>query len=256
MLQYPMFLATGLGVPMPFSKVVLALYEYASHVVAVFEVDPELRKMAFAVTDSLAPLKFQENGIPKEHMAYMTSLLMPVYILLPVALARWTAGSAPFDLALKAYQLRVLVVPAIAILAYYTPKSVDPIPWGFYAAIMTVSLISAVASQAMFVSSMAFFAQVSDPAMGGTYMTLLNTMCNLGGMWPGTVTMKLVDGLSCQSESCTVKSDGFYTMAVVAFHVGVLWYVVAAPTAKWLQHLKPAEWRAHAANSVSAMACV
>jgi hypothetical protein len=66
MLQYPMFLATGLGVPMPFSKVVLALYEYASHVVAVFEVDPELRKMAFAVTDSLAPLKFQENGIPKE----------------------------------------------------------------------------------------------------------------------------------------------------------------------------------------------
>ncbi len=34
----------------------------------------------------------------------------------------------------------------------------------------------------MFVSIMAFFAQVSDPAVGGTYMTLLNTITNLGGI--------------------------------------------------------------------------
>ena len=32
-----------------------------------------------------------------------------------------------------------------------------------------------VASQLIFVSSMSFFARVSDPSIGGTYMTLLNT---------------------------------------------------------------------------------
>jgi PAT family acetyl-CoA transporter-like MFS transporter 1 len=32
----------------------------------------------------------------------------------------------------------------------------------------------------MFVSQMAFFAQISDPKIGGTYMTLLNTLGNLG----------------------------------------------------------------------------
>jgi Acetyl-coenzyme A transporter 1 len=32
----------------------------------------------------------------------------------------------------------------------------------------------------MFVPLMAFFAKVSDPAIGGTYMTLLNTVCNFG----------------------------------------------------------------------------
>jgi PAT family acetyl-CoA transporter-like MFS transporter 1 len=32
----------------------------------------------------------------------------------------------------------------------------------------------------MFVSQMAFFATVSDPKIGGTYMTLLNTLTNLG----------------------------------------------------------------------------
>ena len=93
----------------------------------------------------------------------------------------------------------------------------------------------------MFVSNMAFFARISDPAMGGTYMTMLNTLSNLGGshqqskstfdvkqgqhalhvllfraslrtsppgMWPGTVTLKLIDFATCKSNGCLVKADG------------------------------------------------
>lgn len=41
----------------------------------------------------------------------------------------------------------------------------------------------------MFVAIMAFFAKVSDPAVGGTYMTLLNTLTNLGGNWPATLAL-------------------------------------------------------------------
>ena len=32
----------------------------------------------------------------------------------------------------------------------------------------------------IFVAQMAFHAKISDPAIGGTYMTLLNTVANLG----------------------------------------------------------------------------
>ena len=32
----------------------------------------------------------------------------------------------------------------------------------------------------MFVAQMAFYAKISDPLIGGTYMTLLNTVTNLG----------------------------------------------------------------------------
>lgn len=42
---------------------------------------------------------------------------------------------------------------------------------------------------AMFVSVMAFHARVSDPSIGGTYMTLLNTVSNLGGNWPATLAL-------------------------------------------------------------------
>jgi len=48
----------------------------------------------------------------------------------------------------------------------------------------------------MFVAAMAFFAKISDPAVGGTYMTFLNTLCNLGGNWPNTVVLWLVDVLT------------------------------------------------------------
>lgn len=48
----------------------------------------------------------------------------------------------------------------------------------------------------MFVSIMAFFAKISDPVVGGTYMTLLNTVVNLGGNWPATLALWFVDPLT------------------------------------------------------------
>lgn len=48
----------------------------------------------------------------------------------------------------------------------------------------------------MFIAVMAFFAKVSDPRSGGTYMTLLNTLSNLGGTWPATVVLWMVDVLT------------------------------------------------------------
>lgn len=56
----------------------------------------------------------------------------------------------------------------------------------------------------MFVASMAFFARVSDPGVGGTYMTLLNTLSNLGGNWPNTVALWLVEPLSW--KQCTTDT--------------------------------------------------
>lgn len=66
----------------------------------------------------------------------------------------------------------------------------------------------------MFVSLMAFFAQISDSSIGGTYMTLLNTICNLGGNWPSTLALWFVDTLTsrgCENApqfSCDNKELG------------------------------------------------
>ena len=67
----------------------------------------------------------------------------------------------------------------------------------------------------MFVSMMSFFARVSDPAVGGTYMTLLNTLSNLGGVWTSTTALWFVDVLTWKScvgantteVTCSSKHD-------------------------------------------------
>lgn len=60
----------------------------------------------------------------------------------------------------------------------------------------SVAFFSQVTLYSMYVSIMAFNAKVSDPLIGGTYMTLLNTVSNLGGNWPSTVALWLVDPLT------------------------------------------------------------
>jgi PAT family acetyl-CoA transporter-like MFS transporter 1 len=53
-----------------------------------------------------------------------------------------------------------------------------------------------------FVSFMAFYSRVSDADMGGTYMTLLNTVSNLGFKWVETSMMFAIDAVS--SKQCVV----------------------------------------------------
>lgn len=42
----------------------------------------------------------------------------------------------------------------------------------------------------------AFFAKISDAAIGGTYLTLLNTVSNFGGTWPKFLIYRVVDMLT------------------------------------------------------------
>jgi PAT family acetyl-CoA transporter-like MFS transporter 1 len=64
-------------------------------------------------------------------------------------------------------------------------------------------LLDQFGSQLMFVSQMAFFARVSDPAIGGTYMTLLNTVANLGSKWPASLSLALMEPLT--SATCAIN---------------------------------------------------
>lgn len=42
----------------------------------------------------------------------------------------------------------------------------------------------------------AFFSRISDPRIGGTYMTLLNTVRNLANAIPNLILLKTVDFLT------------------------------------------------------------
>ncbi|XP_034813535.1 acetyl-coenzyme A transporter 1 isoform X2 [Pan paniscus] len=122
----------------------------------------------------------------------------------------------------------------------------------------------------MYVSIMAFNAKVSDPLIGGTYMTLLNTVSNLGGNWPSTVALWLVDPLTvkecvgasnqnCRTPdavelckklggSCVTALDGYYVESIICVFIGFGWWFFLGPKFKKLQDEGSSSWKCKRSN--------
>ena len=116
---------------------------------------------------------------------------------------------------------------------------------------------------------MAFYNRVSDPAVGGTYMTMLNTISNLGSAWPTTAALYVVgkttvtqcvpkacdasvvralrkaatgaDGCGCVDETVV---DGFYVTCAISLAVGFLWFTAMRARVEPLQAQPPKAWLA------------
>ncbi|KAG8696483.1 hypothetical protein FRC09_008484 [Ceratobasidium sp. 395] len=157
--------------------------------------------------------------------------------------------------------------------------TVKPVPTSYFWGIVLFTVLGSFSSTVQFVGMSAFHTQVSDPLIGGTYMTLLNTISNLGGTWPRIFVLKGVDFFSvatckvkeetgdiimkaseCVSDHgkaacadlggvCHTERDGYYIVSWICITLGasiLLFYIW--PTAKKLQALRQSEWRVNTFN--------
>ncbi|KRT82887.1 hypothetical protein AMK59_4132 [Oryctes borbonicus] len=229
-------------------------------------------KVGFSATDSVMTLKLVEAGIPKEKLGLMAVPLIPLQIALPLVISKYTTGPRPMDLFVKAIPFRLLFGFVAAFLVWVTPTIVPDalagLPFMYYALLLICYALHQICVYCMFVSIMAFFARISDPKVGGTYMTLLNTLSNLGGNWPATVALWLVDPLTwkecaggaehannfcrdsleqelCQSKGgkCTTVLDGYYVETLICAVVGFIWLAWARSKIKKIQSYTDADWK-------------
>ncbi|CAI5694171.1 unnamed protein product [Oreochromis niloticus] len=224
-------------------------------------------KMGFSAADAVTGLKLMEAGVPKEQLALLAVPMVPLQIFLPVVISRYTAGPRPLDIFYKAFPFRLLIGLEFALLVWWTPsvKQEGGFPVYYYAVVLLSYALHQVALYSMYVACMAFHAKVSDPLIGGTYMTLLNTVTNLGGNWPSTVALWLVDpltskecqgaaGQSCGSSEeallcvkeggvCVTTLDGYYVESVVCVVIGLAWWVWLGKKMRRLQEQSPAAWK-------------
>jgi MFS transporter, PAT family, solute carrier family 33 (acetyl-CoA transportor), member 1 len=111
-------------------------------------------KISFAAVDGITTLKLVEYGIPKDKIALLSIPLVPVQILLPFIISRFTTGPYPMKFYIKAFPYRLLITIVIAIFVYVTPSMIDrekEVPVYYYAAIVTIYLIYQVPLRAMYV---------------------------------------------------------------------------------------------------------
>lgn len=157
------------------------------------------KKVTFAASDAVMPLKLVDAGVPKEKLALLAVPLVPLQILLPLVISKYTTGPRPMDVYVRALPYRMVFSVLASGIVWLTPWTLSAdgvVPLWYYVLLLIEYGMYQVFLYSMFVAVMAFFAKISDPAVGGTYMTLLNTLCNLGGNWPTAVVLWLVDVLT------------------------------------------------------------
>jgi len=158
-------------------------------------------RAALSVFSAVTPLRLVDAGVPKEHLALMSSLLFPVGVAAQTYVSgRYLAGggasSKPLNIFMSCYLPRLALGLASLALVLTIPhyKGLPGgLPMWLYGLMLLAAMAGTVLSETMFVAQMAFFNRISDPAIGGTYMTMLNTISNLGGAWTTPLAFLLVD---------------------------------------------------------------
>ncbi|XP_035734293.1 acetyl-coenzyme A transporter 1-like [Vespa mandarinia] len=225
-------------------------------------------KIGFSACDAVTGLKLVEAGIPKEKFALMAVPMTPLQIFLPLAISKYTVGPRPMDIYMKAMPYRLAFGLIAACLVWITPYIINngQVPMYYFIILIVLYLIHQISASCMFVASMAFFAKVSDPAVGGTYMTLLNTLSNLGANWPATAALWFVDPLTlrqCSTDAsndcstlaekqlctstnggtCIMQLDGYYIESLLCLIIGFSWLRWGKRKVNFLQARPISAWK-------------
>ncbi|CAI6364916.1 unnamed protein product [Macrosiphum euphorbiae] len=229
-----------------------------------------LTMMIGFATDRVVVLKLIDAGVPKDNIMIIQTGMYVIKIIIPVIAVKYTSGPKPMSIYLNLTPIRLLCNFLFMLLIYYTPEfirnnGVMDIPMYYYAILLTIQTIHDIQFNIMSVALVAFYYRISDTRFGGTYMTLLNTLSNLGTLWSKSAAIGLIDVLTfkeCSFDSknncstlnlqnmcklkggdCIVIVNGYYVESIAFTIVGTIWYFIFKNILKRLQSKSPTHWQ-------------
>jgi hypothetical protein len=133
-----------------------------------------IAKIGFQANDGVTSLKLLDKGFGQDNMALVVLIDFPFEIMLGYYAGKWSTEYTPMRLWGWAFVGRL----AAAVLAQFTvmiyPSGAD-VPFWYLLTVIVEHVVSTFMNTVMFVAISAFHARIADPAIGGTYMTLLAT---------------------------------------------------------------------------------
>lgn len=237
-----------------------------------------IAKIGFQANDAVTNLKLIDKGFSQEDLALTVLIDFPFEIGLGYYAGKWSTTYTPMRLWCWAFVGRLIAaIIAQITIAIFPSKGVET--W-YLLVVIGEHIFSTFTSTVMFVAISAFHARISDPVIGGTYMTLLATVSNLGGTFPRFFILKLVDAFTVatcnppahpdvklhggntiqtpfdcvlQTEkdrclagggTCDIIHDGYYITNIVCVFIGIVtFWGFIKPAALRLQALPLRAWR-------------
>lgn len=185
-----------------------------------------------------------ENGVSRALLASLTPPAMIISgVILPSFIAKFISKSPLkgfiFGLTLKLFSISLLWLGLQYTIflkksSFFLDNNNEDIfsnNYFYYIFMLSIILLNDCSSSLTFISLMSFFNKISDPKIGGTFMTLLNTVSNWGSMWPKALglwliprlTYKICEDTAQNSELCSVKIEGFTILTFICLGIGVLY---------------------------------
>jgi hypothetical protein len=226
-------------------------------------------KIGFQANEGATNLKLLEKGFAREDLAITVLIDFPFEIIFGYYVAKWSSGKDALDPWMYAYLGR-LGAAAIAQAVVWSFPTSGVVNTPYFIFVIIQHLLGSFMSTIQFVSVNAFHTQISDPLIGGTYMTTLNTISNLGGQWPRFIVLNMIDWFTkaycapndpnlrqfdivnekgkelCEEQrgTYTIVKDGYYTTNAICIMVGlVLFFGWIRQKVRHLQSLPTSSWR-------------
>lgn len=233
-----------------------------------------IAKVGFIANESVTGLKLLEMGFSKEDLALSVLVDFPLQLVFGYYAAKWSSGSRPLRPWLYAFYGRLFFAALGMYVVYIFPKT--GVTSSYFILVLVLNVMSSFMSTVQFVGLGSYFTTISDPLIGGTYMTLLNTINNLGGTWPRYFVLKavesytiapcvatdktLVPNIKCSDDvgkaactaaqgTCQLAQDGYYIVGSFCVAFGVLSLILyIQPMVKRLEAMTPAQWKLESKN--------
>ena len=132
-----------------------------------------IAKIGFQANDAVTNLKLIDKGFSQEDMALTVLIDFPFEISLGYYAGRWSTSNPPIHIWCWAFIGRLVAACLAQIVVMIFPAN-GVQPW-YLLTVISSHIFSTFTSTVMFVAISAFHAKIADPAIGGTYMTLLAT---------------------------------------------------------------------------------
>ncbi|TNN04905.1 Acetyl-coenzyme A transporter 1 [Schistosoma japonicum] len=257
--------------------------------VAIYIIMTFILMMCAFSTYSATNLKLIEYGFPKEKLGLFGLLFLPLDFILPFMFVKCTIGPRPLTILVITLIPKLLVNCLFIPITHFTPyfristndtlmmssSSHNSFSWAFYAILTTAFTLDKIASNLIFVLHLAFGAKISDPVIGGTYLTLLTTITNFANGLGSSMCLTLIEPLTFRScnrteifpglysnssvalvnitpnvtcsgnkdctgatESCVKLFDGYYVQVIAFLFIGIIFFICFLyPKAKYLESL-------------------
>ncbi|XP_060865918.1 acetyl-coenzyme A transporter 1-like isoform X2 [Metopolophium dirhodum] len=211
--------------------------------------------------------KFMEYGVAKEDMALVDLSLIPIKIFIPILISKFTSGPRPLKILYKTVPYRLMLGISSGVLVYYTPYFIsgEYHNWSVYFFLFYElhRILRLVLLVVVYLSVRSFFLRISDRRIGGTYMSLLNTIWYLGiavsrisalGMLNLLTVKQCSTGRATEcrfktdcekfaGDECVTVLDGYFVEVVFCTVSGVVWYLALRKVLENLQSREQSDWQ-------------